>query len=160
MDVFSSMIHLLSEKAVSIGVDKLIKSAEFKHTQFIMRERLLREIKFNSEINRLPKITVDQAIDNYETKILYGLIEQPFVLQSIFPKPLDQDLPDQINKRFMNRAVRIWISLHDNEAELIEKLITRLKTHKLRKSLAINAGAKVYVMALVEALYLSLQREQ
>jgi hypothetical protein len=84
MNVFGCMINLLSEKAVKIGIDELIKSKEFKNTQFIMRERLLREIKFNSEINRIPKITVDQAIDHYETKILFELVEQPFSLKLIY----------------------------------------------------------------------------
>ena len=159
MEIFGSMIKVLGEKAVAVGVEKLKKSAEFKNTQLILRQRLFREIAFNHEINRLPKITTDQVIANFETTILFELMNQPFLLADLFPRALEADVSSRLDPKILNNAIRSWIGLLETEADLIEKLAFRLRTHELRKKLGINGGSKSYVRALVEVLYWSLLRE-
>jgi hypothetical protein len=59
----------------------------------------------------------------------------------------------------MSRAFKIFIKINEDEAQLIEKLVTRLKIHKLRRSLSDKTELKSYITVLFEALYLSLQRD-
>ena len=110
-------------------------------------------------INRLPNITTDQAIANFDTRALFEILDQPFLIKDLFPKQLEEDLSGRLDPKLMNSTIKTWISLLSTEADLIEKLAFRLKTHELRKDLSINAGAKSYIRALMEALYWNLTRE-
>ena len=159
MEIFGSMIKVLGEKAVAVGIEKLKKSTEFKNTQAVLRQRLFREMAFNQEINRLPNITADQAIANFETKVLFELMDQPFLLEDLFPRDLDESTVQRIEAGLINQSIKSWISVLATEAELIEKLAFRLKTHELRRNLGINSGSKSYVRALVAALHWNLRRD-
>ena len=68
-------------------------------------------------------------------------------------------MSSRLDPKILNNAIRSWIGLLETEADLIEKLAFRLRTHDLRKKLGINGGSKSYVRALVEVLYWSLLRE-
>ena len=50
MEIFGSMLRVLSEKVVSIGIELLKETEEFKNTRKVLRQRLLREVTFNHEI--------------------------------------------------------------------------------------------------------------
>lgn len=94
MDVIGPMIRVLGEKVVTVGLEKLKNSTEFKNTQLVLRQRLYREFAFNHEINRLPRIQPDVAIAHYETKVLFELMDQPFLLSDLFPRELDLKVVD------------------------------------------------------------------
>jgi len=160
MEIFGSMMKMLSEKAVTVGIEKLKTTKEFKNVQVILRQRLFIEVAFNHEINRLPGITTDQAIANFETTILFELMNQPFLLADLFPRELGEGPCQRIEPRLITNVIKSWMLLLETEADLIEKLAFRLKTLHLRRDLGINEGSKSYVRALVEALYWSLMPDE
>ena len=47
MEIFGSMLGMLSQKVVSIGIEQLKETVEFKNTQKVLRQRLFREVAFN-----------------------------------------------------------------------------------------------------------------
>lgn len=160
MEIFGSMLGMLSQKVVSIGIEQLKETVEFKNTQKVLRQRLFREVAFNHEINRFPNIMADQAITSFDTRVLFEILDQPFLISDLFPRELEEDLSGRIDPKLVTNSIKTWISLLETEADLIEKLAFRMKTHELRKHLGINLGSRSYIRALVEALYWSLKREE
>ena len=102
----------------------------------------------------------DQAITSFDTRVLFEILDQPFLISDLFPRELEEDVSGRIDPKLVTSSIKSWISLLETEADLIEKLAFRMKTHELRKHLGINLGSKSYIRALVEALYWSLKREE
>ena len=122
IDVVSALINPAISSLLKVGYEKWLVSTELKTLRKVLRERLAREIRFNSEIGQIVGLTENQKISAYDLSVISGIFSQPLQLQDLFPRKLDKAMIEKLPSNVLNQAHKRHLIGDVTEADLIQRL--------------------------------------
>jgi hypothetical protein len=145
----NSAVQRILEK----GFDSLTDT-QGKNLQAILRERLKREVRFNSELLSESGISVAERLEQFDLRAIEFLFSQPLPLKSLFPR----ELSDLSRKKIAggNQKHKKWIDGLSCEADVIERAWLRMSIAKFRVKNRLSLGDTEYLRHLVIGLSASL----
>lgn len=157
IDVVSALINPAISSLLKVGHEKWLVSTELKTLRKVLRERLAREVRFNSEIGQIIGLTENQKISAYDLSVISGIFAQALPLQDLFPHKLDKDMIEKLPISVFNNSHKIRISVDVTEADLIQRIWHRHAIAKIKISNKLNPGDVKYLRGLISVLEINLR---
>lgn len=138
------------------GVEAIKKSAEAKHLRRIVRERLMRELRFNDELLKYDKFKEGERVAAIETEALDFIMSQPMPLGVFFD--LAEPLDLKVFIKAQNDKHTSWGMTINSEGELVERWWHRVRLAQLKQKAGLSPGDLEYLRLLCRALHASLMK--
>jgi hypothetical protein len=157
LGVLGPALNSAMQRILEKGVDSLTDT-QGKNLRGVLRERLKREVRFNSELLSESGIPISDKLEQFDLRAIEFLFSQPLPLKSLFPKELSESIRKKIAGS--NQKHRNWIDGLYCEADLIERTWLRMSIAKFRVRNRISLGDTEYLRRLIIALSVSLFEEE
>ena len=151
MDViFTPVIGEIVKALVGKGASAIEDNEQVTTLRMLLRERLRREVRFNNELLSDNQLDLSIRIYKLEIDALEYVCTQALPLETLFNGELDDN-----RVRFFagdNGSHRMHMAMLSTEAQLIERLLHRIKLAKLRVEEGVRPGDVSYLKKLMRAL--------
>lgn len=140
--------------ALGEGIDLAKNSSETRNLRRLMRQRLTREAKLNSELMNYQHLTVDQKVSAITTEAIDFIMSQPLSLEVFFDiEPWDDfSFHDAANDNHT-----IWSMSIKSERDLVERWWHRVRLAKIRQDAGVSSGDFEYLSMLCRVLHSTLK---
>jgi hypothetical protein len=157
IDLSSLIVPIITSATQAIstqGIEAFFEKQEGRNLRDMLRERLLREMRFNSELLSHRGLESIQKVDQLDARALEFVFSQPLPLKALFPRLLSEDDKTKIAGSSQRAKQRINGLL--GEADLIERVWLRMSIAKFRARNGLPLGDVDYLSHLIIGLRLSL----
>ena len=147
-----TMMDLL-KTVMEKGIKRVEDNIALKNFRSVIRERLVREVKFNLEVLKDEHLSIQEKMSELDIKVIEFVFSQPLPLEIFFSTTLPKDAEAQLLK-LKNRG---WSEENFSEVNLIERLWLRVSIAKLRTRHEASPGDIKYLGRLFLCLRESLR---
>lgn len=156
-EMLSPMATDVLRSMIQHGTKSSANSKEIEALRGIVREQLLRELRYNAELLNEQQLDAAVRVLNLETKALDFVCDQAIPLQTL----LDRSISESVLQKAAggNKKHSMHLSKLNSEAELIERLIHRIKVVQIRARYDVTLGDISYLRKLLIAAQIALSQE-
>jgi hypothetical protein len=153
-EMLSPMVTDVLRGMIQHGTKSHENSKEIEALRTVLRERLLREMRYNAELLKEQKLDENVRVLNVETDTLEFAVTQGVPLQML----LNRSISDSVLQKAAGGSDKHLADLLalNSEDKLIERLMHRVKVVKIRAKYGISLGDVSYLRKLVFAAQLAL----
>ena len=153
-EMFAPLVTEVLRSIVQHGADSHADSKELRMLRSVVRERLRRDMRYNAELLSEQKLDHNFRVLNLATDALDFVASQGVPLEIILNRSTSEKVLRSAagdNAKHISHLLRLT-----TEAELIERLIHRIRIVRLRAQCDVGLGDAAYLRKLIVAAHLSL----
>ena len=149
--MFTPAISELVKTLIGKGATKLEDEKQIATLRMLLRERIRREARFNRELLNHTKLDLNVRLDNLKTEALEYACGQPLPIEILFSGELNSALMQLLAGDSAKH--RMHFARLQTEADLIERLLHRVKLAQLRANEDVSPGDVSYLKKLNNATH-------
>lgn len=156
-EMLSPMVTDVLRGMIQHGTKASTDNKELEALRTVLRERLHRDMRYNAELLKEQQLDIAVRVLNLERDTLEFVVTQGIPLQTLLNRPVSESVLRKAAGG-SDKHLADLLALK-SEADLIERLLHRMKLVKIRAQYDIRLGDLSYLRKLVFAAQLTLSEE-
>jgi hypothetical protein len=153
--MYGPTIADILKKMIQNGTDSPETQREISALRDVLRERVRRDMRFNTELLDEQKLYISNRILNLECNALEFAFGQSIPVKILFNTPVSEEVLSRgAGGSALHRARMLDL---DNEAKLMERTLHRIRVARIRAQFDLPIGDIAYLRKLMKTLEIALR---